>query len=217
MTKFPATSGETIAIIAELEAKQAGYRAVVETCDERSREHVVAAEMGDSKAKAALQRIQAEETAARASLKNLGVAIDEANRHRAALVESELAEQATRTKRATEAMVGDLLILDDRIDDLLDGVRDLLAQRAEMIRTTPQLRRAAAGEQQISSALLAYFDKQLSWVSSHRYAGITRIAEFDGHGFKTVSPRTAARAPREPTLFQKNMLGHLFKRQQPAA
>lgn len=217
MTKFPQTSVETSAIIAELEAKQAGYRAVVETCDERSREHVVAAEMGNAKAKAALLRIQAEEAEARASLKNLGVAIDEANRHRAALVDIELAEQASQTLRATEARVGELLVLDDRIDDLLDCARDLLAQRTEMIRTTPQLRRSAAGEQQISSALLAYFDRQLSWVSSHRYAGITRIAEFDGHAFKTVSPRMAERPPRELTPFERNMLGHLKRRQQPAA
>lgn len=217
MTKFPQTSVEMTGIMAELAAKRAGLLDVVATCDERSREHVVAAEMGDTKAKAALQRIQAEETAAQASLKNLAVAIDEANRHRAALVESELAEQAKRSALATAAIVADLLSLDDEIDDALDLARELFARRTALIQSTRALA-SAAGSQSIGSALLSYFDRQLSWLSNHGYASITRVAEYDAHAFKTTSARMKERGPRPQTMVEKALLGSIMKsRQQSAA
>ena len=201
----PTTSTEANTMLAALRTKQAGLVQSLAAGADRRAELATESEFGSNTARAALQKIDDEETAARAAIRNLDVVISVMERTRDKLQAQEAAAREGRNVAELHATIDALLVLDDEIDDALDHARALLAKRDEFKREHSQiLRRAAAGKLpgsragEIAESILAYFDTVLNGHNEGRsYAALTRVADWDAKYFGRPSPRQIERGPRE--------------------
>lgn len=204
---MPETYDDASAMLASMKSRRSDLSRLIEDSATKRRDIALAVQLGSDDH--ALREHDKTVAAAEAERINLNSAIEAmatcAEKLRAAEEKTATANaEANRIKTIDE-----LLALDDKIDDALDGVRDLLKRRRDLISSNWKALDRAVRSDGIAGALLSYFDELFSYNPAQvPYSRIMRIADRDAKYLKRTSPRMTERGPRPLTTFDKIFMNH---------
>lgn len=193
---MPETYDDASAMLASMKARRADLSRLIEDGATKRRDLALTVQLGgDDQALREHDKIIA---AAEAERINVNSAIEAMTGHVETLRGREAKAAAEQAEVNRVKVIDELLVLDDKIDDGLDAVRDLLKLRRDLIAGNARTLHNAAKREDIEDIIMMYFDHEL--VAFHhgwkQYAKIVRFAERDGNLLKRTSPGMEARGPR---------------------
>jgi len=202
-TAMPETSSDANAMLSTMKARHSDLTRLLDDGAVKRRDLALAAQLGgDAQALREHDKVTA---AAEAERIDLDSAIAAMTAHAKTLIDRENADADAAAEQARIAAIDELLDLDDKIDDGLDAVRELLERRDVLILANAKALHRAVNGDRIARVVMTYLDRLLGRYNPSRtgYHELERFAALDGYYFARKSKRMAEREPRPPSLIER--------------
>ena len=136
--------------VSELTAQRDAQNRIIASGEPRRRKHAFAASQGNETAAAELQKVKANDDAARDKIQNLHFAIEEAQQHLDAALAAEQEVEDDQRREQMSDLADGLIELDVKIIKTLRAVHGLLEQRTAAVEDITQVGAGMLGMMQIA-------------------------------------------------------------------